>query len=629
MSRFWGPSDDPYGHFAEQKQNEGRFAISRASPCSFQVGAKPLRSASFPSIRSDKRLTLTDSRGIFTGMGQSVAAACHRSRKKILLVDDHLAWTTVLREVITHVDPGRFEVDAANSGAEGMAYMQKNTYDLVFLDLNMGDSNGIDILRDARAANLARRYVLMSAEDKVRNAVEALRLGASDFLVKPFGRAQVMGVLERLYPNDQKVSENENAQLEWRNNYAAGIIGEHPALMEVLLIIERIAGTNATVLITGEPGTGKELVARAVHRASPRRDGSFLPLNVTATSDSLFESTLFGWVKGAFTGGNTDRAGFFEEANEGSIFLDEIGELPLMLQPKLLRVLQTGSFNRIGEVKERHSTARVIAATNRNLAQLVSEGKFREDLFWRLNVIPIRLPPLRERASDIPILAEHFLAEGARKSGSPVMELSDEVKEWMMQQPWKGNIRQLEHTIRRICLLHRDSRFLRLEDVMPYASHDPMQQQLPASNPAAPVPSPPPAAAVPTYPSPGPTAPMSSSATPMTGDFAANGLNSTSASEGQPQDLAKPEAAYSPHSSIPKDEEDLLARIALPIQGIQMRRLQQQIEAKLICEAMRHKNFVRAHAAKMLGIRRTTLVEKIRKLSKDYPELLRESGDES
>lgn len=519
------------------------------------------------------------------------------AKERILVVDDKPDITITLAEYLYHLDPERFEVLRAHSGEEGLEYMRRETFDLVFLDVNMGQCSGLDVLRVGRQERLARKYVLMSGENEAHDAIEAFKQGASDFLIKPLNPNQLRDLITHLLPKTSSPDDDE----QWRHRYAPGVIGNHPSILKVLYIIQRVAATNATVLITGEAGTGKELVARALHAASERAEGPFMAINVTATGEDLFESSLFGWAKGAFTGATNNHAGFFEEADKGSIFLDEVGDLKLHQQPKLLRVLQTGHFYRVGEQKERHTNARVIAATNQSLHQRVKEGAFRGDLYYRLNVIPIHVPALRERASDIPLLADHFLRRNAQNHPGLNIELTPEAKGWLEQRPWPGNIRELEHALRRVCLMYNGSGKVTVQDLVEILDFP--------------------------FAKPSPTTPPE----PHSGDNSIVGpqvgLDEKTTSTEAPSTALSGESEF-PYSSPGKhrypDQAALLSVISLPEQGLSLRDFQEQLEVRLIWEAMVAKGFVRARAAELLGTHRTTLVEKIKKLAKVYPRLAQE-----
>lgn len=508
------------------------------------------------------------------------------AKRKILVVDDHRPTASILQLTIEQLGPERFEVTCAHSKEECIERMRKASYDLVLLDYYLGPDSAPDVIAQATAQGLSSSYVFISGVNTVRETIQNLGGDSSDFLVKPISATMLRQVLDRHFPPDG--TPEEKAQ-SWREKYAPDMIGNHPSLQQVLLVIERVAPSDSTVLITGEAGTGKELVARAVHNASGRAQGPFLPINVTATGEALFESSLFGWAKGAFTGATGNRAGFFEEADQGTIFLDEVGDLPLHQQPKLLRVLQSGKFFRVGEQqKERHSNARVVAATNQDLANMVAKGKFRNDLYWRLNVIPIHVPALRDRASDIPELAEHFLSRSAHASGQAPLQLTSDAKEWLMSRSWPGNIRELEHSLRRVSLLHYDGPKLSSDDLERYLDFDSSGPNLHiVPTPRVDPPEPPP--------------------------------------EPEPELKSSVVETTSPPANQFEHQREILDIINLPRQGVVLKELQEQIEVKLIWQALMAKGFVRAHAAELLGTHRTTLVEKIKKLAKNYPRLAQES----
>lgn len=532
----------------------------------------------------------------------SAGAADPTTKHRILVVDDHHPTASMLQISIEQLGGDRFEVTCAHSGQECLALMARNTYDLVLLDIFLGDMSAPDVIAQAQASRLESSYVLISGVENARETVENLET-ASDFLLKPINAKTLRHLLDRHFP-----PEGEAKEQSWRERFAPDIVGQHRSILQMLLVIERVAPSTSTILITGEAGTGKELVARAVHSASTRAGGPFFPINVTATGEALFESSLFGWAKGAFTGATGNRAGFFEEADQGTIFLDEVGDLPLHQQPKLLRVLQSGKFYRVGEQKERFSNARVVAATNQDLAAMVADGKFRNDLYWRLNVIPIHVPALRDRASDIPELAEHFLLRSAQANNTQPLELSADGREWLMSRPWPGNIRELEHSLRRVSLLHWEGPSLGARDLARYL--DPEGSSIFQS-----------------VASPGSSPKEEQPASPTEPAMAPVPLQPEPAGK-LPRELVTTPARDSANSSTFEHQDDVLRLISLPKQGLVLKDFQEKIEVKLIWEALRAKKFVRAHAAELLGAHRTTLVEKIKKLAKTYPRLAQESPRE-
>jgi len=353
--------------------------------------------------------------------------------RSILVVDDHEAHRNLL---INFLGGLGCTCVGASGGEEGLARMREQTFELVLLDLAMDDLDGMEVLRRAQADNLAQHYVMMSAQGTISNAVEAIRLGAVDFLVKPFELEQLLALVVRVLragaPGDRPASD---PRLDWRDAHAPDLRGESPRLLDVFLVLERISNTDCTVLVTGESGTGKELVARAIHHASGRCDKPFVPVNCGAIPETLIESELFGHARGAFSGATSAREGRFAVADGGTLFLDEIGEMSLAVQVKFLRVLQEQEYVPVGETKPRKCDVRIIAATNKDLEKMAAEGTFREDLFYRLNLIPIQLPPLRDRVDDVLVLASYFLERIAERRGGVPLELSETAQQLMSAYP--------------------------------------------------------------------------------------------------------------------------------------------------------------------------------------------------
>ena len=349
---------------------------------------------------------------------------------------------------------------AASNRAEAMAWLATHACDLVLQDMNFSretsGAEGLDLLREIRSAHPSLPVILMTAWGSIPLAVEGMRLGAGDFITKPWTNTQVVQSIEtalglaRAPRLDASAPSRE--QLDHDFDFA-GLVGEDPGLLRVLQIIGRVASTDASVLVTGESGTGKELVAEAIHRNSKRRSGPFVKVNLGGIPTGLFESEMFGHVKGAFTDARIDRVGRFSLANGGTIFLDEVGELDPASQVKMLRVLQDRTFEILGSSQTRSVDVRVVAATNRNLRDAVEGGAFREDLLYRLNLIAIHLPPLRDRRGDIPLLASQFLHAVMAAHGREGLELSPGAIDHLRAQEWPGNIRELRHTIERTVLV--------------------------------------------------------------------------------------------------------------------------------------------------------------------------------
>ncbi|MGH8187497.1 MAG: sigma-54-dependent transcriptional regulator, partial [Steroidobacteraceae bacterium] len=318
-----------------------------------------------------------------------------------------------------------YDVAVARNGTEALAWLQREPVDLLLSDIRMPDVSGVDVLRAAKELNRDIIAIMMTAFASTDTAVEALRLGANDYFTKPFSMDELRLKVRQHF--DTRRLRQENVLLKralGASNEFCNIIGRSDVMLSVFRMVETIARTNSTILVTGESGTGKEMIARAVHFHSLRRDNPFVALNCGAVPETLLESELFGHVRGAFTGADHNKKGLVEVAERGTIFLDEIGEMNATMQVKLLRVLQDRRFRRLGGTDEVQADIRVIAATNQDLQKLVADGRFREDLFYRINVIPVHLPPLRDRREDIPLLAEHFLTKFADTMGKPVRTIS-------------------------------------------------------------------------------------------------------------------------------------------------------------------------------------------------------------
>ncbi|MEM9489345.1 MAG: sigma-54 dependent transcriptional regulator [Myxococcota bacterium] len=363
----------------------------------------------------------------------------------ILVIDDERGIRALCRDILSRAG---HHIEVAETGAAGLAKAAATRFDLVFCDINLPDIDGLSVLSQMLTREDAPTFILITAFPSVETAVMGMKQGARDYLTKPFTPDELRMVCDRALAEDELRGEN----LELRRELA-NLIGDSASMAELRTTIAKVAGADATVLISGESGTGKELVARALHYEGRRAGKPFVPVNCGALVGSLLESELFGHVKGAFSGADNDKRGLFVAASGGTIFLDEIGELPLELQPKLLRVLQDGEIKPVGGVEPTRVDVRVIAATNRELSQAVREGKFREDLFYRLHVITVAVPPLRDRRSDIPLLARHFAERAAQRTQQSRPELSPGAIDWLQRQPWPGNVRQLENAVERAVVL--------------------------------------------------------------------------------------------------------------------------------------------------------------------------------
>lgn len=369
--------------------------------------------------------------------------------KTILIVDD---------EQDVHYSFGRFlgslncTLLKATSGEAALEMLQQQTPDLIIMDIKMGGMDGLTTLKEINQVRRHIPVIMMTAYSTTTSAIEATRLGAFDYILKPFDPPQMLEVIQQALSTSRMMQKS----VVWGTDEGLSasedvLIGNSHPMQEVYKLIGRVADSDALVLIEGESGTGKELIARAIFSHSPRQDNIFLPINCAAIPETLLESELFGHEKGSFSGANERRIGKFEQARNGTIFLDEIGELSMVTQGKLLRVLQDQNFQRVGGREFIRTNVRLIAATNRDLGQMVRDGDFREDLFYRLQVVTIKLPPLRERKSDIPLLAKYF----ARREGYETLPLSQPAEEFLLTYDWPGNVRELENSIQRALLLSR------------------------------------------------------------------------------------------------------------------------------------------------------------------------------
>jgi two-component system response regulator PilR (NtrC family) len=377
---------------------------------------------------------------------------------RILIVDDEKG----MRDLLSIMLRGEgYRVDQADSATRAREMISRASYDLVISDIAMPDGSGVDVLRAAKEAQPDAIVILITAYASTETAIEALKLGAYDYIIKPFDVEEMRIVLKNALERRQLERENTLLKRELKEHARFDdLVGQGPAMEEVRAMIERIAPTHSTVLVYGESGTGKELAARAIHRRSPRRAKQFVSINCGALPDELLESELFGHVKGSFTGAVAAKKGLFEVADGGTIFLDEIGDTSPAMQIKLLRVLQEREIRRVGGTESMEVDVRIIAATNQDLEQLVREKRFREDLFYRINVIAIKMPPLREKREDIPTLAGHFLAKYAKMMGKKIREISPEAMRALMDYGWPGNVRELENVLERAVALETSDRIL-------------------------------------------------------------------------------------------------------------------------------------------------------------------------
>ena len=366
------------------------------------------------------------------------------ARARVLVVDDEENMVHVLTKFLRGEG---FEVEGAGTGEAALERLRAGPFELVLTDLKLPDTDGIEILKAARELHPETVVILITAYGTIGSAIEAMRAGAYDYVTKPFRAGEILQAVE-------KALERVQLRQAVAERFAfASLVGKSPKMQDVYTQIEKLAASRGTVLIQGESGTGKELVAKAIHFNGPRESGPYVVINCGAIPEALQESELFGHERGAFTGAIAAKKGLFEEAHGGSLFLDEVAEMAPGLQAKLLRVLQDGELRRVGATRTLRVDTRVIAATNHDLAAEAREGAFRQDLYYRLNVFPIFLAPLRERAEDLPLLVDHFLQRFAREGGGPPKRFSAEALRAMVVYPWPGNVRELEHAMERAVLL--------------------------------------------------------------------------------------------------------------------------------------------------------------------------------
>jgi len=371
--------------------------------------------------------------------------------ESILIVDDEKNYLIVLKELLSEEN---YEVVTAENAPQALEIFKESDFDLVLTDMKMPNMDGIELLENIRSVNSEIPVIVMTAYATVEKAVKAMKKGAFDYVTKPFQNEELKITVRKAIDLYKLKRENLNLRHEVSRKYQFGnIIGKSPAMLKLYEMIEKVADTKATVLITGETGTGKELVAKAVHYNSPRKNNAFVSVNCAAIPETLLESELFGHEKGSFTGAIAMRKGRFELADGGTIFLDEIAEMPAALQAKLLRALQEMEFERVGGTKMLKIDVRVIAASNKDLKKEVETGNLREDLYYRLNVVRLHLPPLRERPGDIPILAAHFLNKYGQAVGKSHLEILPAAMRQLYARSWPGNVRELEHVIERAVIL--------------------------------------------------------------------------------------------------------------------------------------------------------------------------------
>lgn len=451
--------------------------------------------------------------------------------KSILVVEDEVSTRDTMLDLLSEVG---YEVKGAQDGVEAMEMVEEHSFNLVITDLKMPKGDGLQVLEEVKKVNPQIMVIICTGYGTVDTAVKAMRLGAYDYITKPIKTEEMKLVVQRAMDYQRLQAENVLLQKQLKAKYRfKNLIGDSDLMQQVFQFIEKIAATSSTVLICGESGTGKELVAKAIHYNSDRKNEPMIPVNCGAIPEDLLESELFGYEKGAFTGALKTRIGRFELADRGTIFLDEIGDMSPALQVKILRVLQEHEFERVGGVKSIKVDIRIIAATHRDLEQAVKQGLFREDLYYRLNVIPITIPPLRERRSDIPLLTHHFMKKFNRGKKQNVKGVSPESMNHLLRYQWPGNVRELENIIERLVILKGEG-IIEKED-------------LPEK------------------------------------------LLGTEWTEGTPS-------------------------LEIPESGISFNTAVSEFERKLILRALNKTNWIKNRAAKLLQLKRTTLIEKMKKI---------------
>lgn len=456
---------------------------------------------------------------------------------RILIVDDEVAIRKALERFLTGL---KYDVFAAKDGEEAMTALSKDSYDLALVDLVMPKMDGIELIRKMKKLQPAIVPIVLTGFGTITSAVEAMRAGAYHYLTKPFELDDISSLIATAIEHSKLKEENRILKKQIREKYRfENIVGTSDEMAAVFDMVEKVAESDSTILVTGESGTGKELVARAIHYNSPRKDKPLVIVNCAAIPEELLESELFGHVKGSFTGAVATRMGKFDSADTGTIFLDEIGDMSMKLQVKVLRVLQEQRFDPVGATATHEVDVRIIAATNQDLDRAVKESRFREDLYYRLNVIPIHIPPLRERRSDIPLLVKHFVIKSCASSGKKVDGVTDAAMKFLVSYPWPGNVRELENMIERLVVLNASGR-IDVSDLPP---------RIISKTPAE---------------------------TRETAEFSIGGI------------------------SIPED-------------GFSFKDVVDDFESKLILSALKKTGGNKNKAASLLGLNRTTLVEKMKK----------------
>jgi DNA-binding NtrC family response regulator len=378
----------------------------------------------------------------------------NRARPNIIVVDDDREMANVLCDILQEAG---YSAIGINSGAEALAAVQRECPDVLISDLRMSGMGGHALQQELKRLNPALPIVIITAFGSIQSAVESMKLGAFDYITKPFSNDELLLVVARALENQQLHQEIRRLRGELARTYGlTNIIAANPRMCAALDRLEQIAGSNASVLITGESGTGKDLLARALHFESPRREGPFVPMNCAAIPENLIESELFGYVRGAFTDARQSRVGLFQSARGGTLFLDEIGEMPVTLQAKLLRVIEDKKIRPLGSNDEVEVDVRIVSATNANLEAAIAQGRFRSDLFYRLAMFVLEVPPLRERPEDLPLLIKHFLARASAEAGKPAPQLEAEASAKLVRYHWPGNVRELQSAIQTAVILSRN-----------------------------------------------------------------------------------------------------------------------------------------------------------------------------
>jgi DNA-binding NtrC family response regulator len=394
---------------------------------------------------------------------------------RILIVDDE---EIVIRSCLRILAAENYEVDTSNDGLDALGKIHEKNYDVLILDIKMPKMDGMEVLQRVKEARPDIDVIMITGLHDIETAVQAMKMGAFDYLPKPFEPDEFQMVVERAFERRRLMQENISLKNEVSAKYRFdNIIGASPPMQNVFRLIARCAPTNSTVMLRGESGTGKELIARAIHYNSLRKDKVFVTVDCTSLSENLLESELFGHVKGSFTGAVSDKRGLFQTADGGTLFLDEIGNISLSTQAKLLRFIEEREFKSVGDTRMKSVNIRLITATNKDLETMVADGTFRDDLYYRINIFPIEIPPLRERRDDIPALAFHFLNQFSKEMEQKVSEFSAGAMNLMMNHDWPGNVRELENVVQRAVILANDEvirqgHLVNLIDMLPHISLD-------------------------------------------------------------------------------------------------------------------------------------------------------------